>query len=197
MRVGGGTAMMPARLRPAGGLRARRIDRRARAERARAADAGDRHRSRQPQFRRRRAHAPTRIETLATGLAAVRRDLEGARFIRIGAQRRKIRSSSPAAPQAVAVAVASDGTGTNEGEGLVLIEARYEEGRGVLVRSSARLAAGNDGVRRRQVRQPRRPAVGSLELSVLLRRRCRRERSAGAANGRRRTACLPPFASRF
>src|SRR5205085_94472 len=34
---------------------------------------------------------------------------------------------------------------TTEGEGVVLIEARYEEGRGVLMRSSARLLPGTKG----------------------------------------------------
>ena len=90
------------------------------------------------------ARTANAIETLATSLAAVRRDLEDARFIRIGANAEDPLLFSGTA-QAVAVAVADDGTGINDGEALLLIEARYEEGRGVLIRSSARLRPGTSG----------------------------------------------------
>lgn len=84
------------------------------------------------------ARRVTTMETLMTGLSAVRRDLEGARFIRIG-----VRPEDPilfsGSAQRVAVAVADDGTGLGNGESLVLIQARYDEGRGALVRSSARM----------------------------------------------------------
>ena len=84
------------------------------------------------------------LETLATGFAAVRRDLEDARFIRIGANAEDPILFS-GGPQAVAIAVADDGISTTEGEALVLIEARYEDGRGVLMRSSAPLLPGTKG----------------------------------------------------
>lgn len=90
------------------------------------------------------ARRATIMETLATGLSAVRRDLEGARYIRTSAR--------PEAPvlfsgtaQSVAVAVGDDGSGLGRGESLVLIQARYSEGRGVLVRSSAQLLPGTTG----------------------------------------------------
>jgi type II secretory pathway component PulJ len=84
------------------------------------------------------ARRVTIMETLMTGLSAVRRDLEGARYIRIG-----VRPEDPilfsGSAQRVAVAVADDGTGLGNGESLVLIQARYDEGSGALVRSSARM----------------------------------------------------------
>ncbi len=90
------------------------------------------------------ARSANTIEMLATGLAAVRRDLEGARFIRIGANPKDAVLFSGAA-QSVALAVADDGTGAHEGEGLVLIETRASEGRNALVRSSAALIPGTKG----------------------------------------------------
>lgn len=90
------------------------------------------------------ARSANAIETLATGLAAIRRDLEGARFIRVGAAPEDPVLFSGKA-QAVAVAVADDRSGVAVGESLVLIAARYEGGRGVLVRSSARLLPGTSG----------------------------------------------------
>jgi general secretion pathway protein J len=90
------------------------------------------------------ARSANTLETIATGFAAVRRDLAGARFIRIGANAEDPILFS-GSPQAVAIAVADDGISTTEGEGLVLLEARYEEGRGVLMRSSARLMPGTRG----------------------------------------------------
>lgn len=82
------------------------------------------------------------VETLATGLAAVRRDLEDARFLRLGPQ-----PDDPVlfsgSPQAVALVVGNDGAGG--GESLVLIEARYEGGIGSLVRSSAGWQPGTTG----------------------------------------------------
>ena len=84
------------------------------------------------------------IETLMTGLGAARRDLQGARFIRVGSQAEDPVLFSGSS-KAVAIAVADDNTGLNHGESLVLIEARYEEGRGFLVRSSARLLPGTRG----------------------------------------------------
>ncbi|HEX9905385.1 MAG TPA: hypothetical protein VGA77_10515 [Propylenella sp.] len=82
------------------------------------------------------------VEILATGLTALRRDLEDARHVRI---------DSPASPppllfsgsaQALGLVTAGDGTGPDDRESLVWIEARYEEGRGVLVRSTARVQPG-------------------------------------------------------
>lgn len=84
------------------------------------------------------------IETLTTGLAAIRRDLEGARFIRIGTRQEDPILFSGTA-QAVAVAVGDDGTGLADGESLILIETRYGEGTGTLVRSSSRLLPGTTG----------------------------------------------------
>ncbi|MGH6926256.1 MAG: hypothetical protein ACRED5_21215 [Propylenella sp.] len=78
------------------------------------------------------------LETLATGLAAIRRDLEGTLFIQS--------SGEPESPpifsgdqDSVGVAVASDGTGRGHGESLLRIETRYEDGEGALIRSSAPL----------------------------------------------------------
>ena len=90
------------------------------------------------------ARSANAVETLTMGLAAVRRDLEGARFIRIGAEPENPVLFSGGA-QAVAAAIADDGTGSNDGESLILIEARYDGGRGALVRSSARLLPGTTG----------------------------------------------------
>lgn len=90
------------------------------------------------------ARRANNIETLTTGLAAVRRDLEGARFIRIGTRPEDAILFSGGA-QAVAVAVGDDNTGLADGESLVLIESRYGEGTGALVRSSARLLPGTTG----------------------------------------------------
>lgn len=90
------------------------------------------------------ARSANAIETLTMGLGAVRRDLQGAQFIRVGASEEDPILFS-GAPQAVAIAVENDGTGTNDGEALVLIEARYEDGRGVLIRSSAKLRPGASG----------------------------------------------------
>jgi hypothetical protein len=84
------------------------------------------------------------IETLMTGLGAVRRDLQDARYIRVGPRAEDPVLFSGSA-KAVAVAVADDNTGLGHGESLVLIESRYENGRGVLVRSSARLLPGTLG----------------------------------------------------
>jgi hypothetical protein len=84
------------------------------------------------------------IETLMTGLGAVRRDLQGARFIRVGSRNEDPVLFSGSA-KAVAVAVGDDGTGLGHGESLVLIEARDEDARGSLVRSSARLLPGTTG----------------------------------------------------
>ena len=84
------------------------------------------------------------IETLVMGFAALRRDLEAARFIRIGAQPEDPILFS-GGPNAIALAVANDGTGSNAGEGLVLIETRQQNGRSVLLRSSAPLEPGATG----------------------------------------------------
>jgi general secretion pathway protein J len=75
------------------------------------------------------------VEMLTTGLAAVRRDLEETLFLRSGPEPEDPLLFSGQAGS-VALARADDGSG-NTGEGLVLIEARYEAGRGVLVRSAA------------------------------------------------------------
>jgi hypothetical protein len=90
------------------------------------------------------ARTANAIETLATGLAAIRRDLAGAHFIRIGPKPEDAVLFSGGA-QAVALAVADDGTRARDGESLILIEARYEGGLGVLVRSSAPMRPGTRG----------------------------------------------------
>jgi general secretion pathway protein J len=84
------------------------------------------------------------IETLMTGLGAARRDLEGTRFVRTGSKAEDPVLFSGSS-SAVAIAVGDDDTGLGHGESLVLIEARYENDRGVLVRSSARLLPGTRG----------------------------------------------------
>jgi type II secretory pathway component PulJ len=84
------------------------------------------------------ARRSTIMETLMTGLAAVRNDLEGARFIRIGEKEEDPILFSGSA-QRVAVAVADDRTGLGNGESLVLIQTRYDDGQGALVRSSAKM----------------------------------------------------------
>lgn len=84
------------------------------------------------------ARRVTIMETLMTGLSAVRRDLEGARFIRTG-EKKDDPILFSGTPQRVALAVADDGTGLGRGESLVLIQARYDNGTGALVRSSARM----------------------------------------------------------
>jgi general secretion pathway protein J len=84
------------------------------------------------------ARRATIMETLMMGLSAVRRDLEGARHIRIGEKKDDAVLFS-GGPQRVAVAVGDDGTGLGHGESLVLIEVRSDGGRNALVRSSARM----------------------------------------------------------
>jgi general secretion pathway protein J len=84
------------------------------------------------------------IEGLMTGLAAVRRDLEGARFIRTGEKPESPVLFSGSAG-AVALAVGDDRTDLDHGESLVLFETRVENGRNSLVRSSARLLPGTRG----------------------------------------------------
>lgn len=82
------------------------------------------------------------IEAFATGLAAVRRDLERAEFLRVGPEPTDAVLFS-GSEQAVALLASDDGTGS--GESLILIEARYENGIGSLVRSSARWLPGQNG----------------------------------------------------
>jgi general secretion pathway protein J len=90
------------------------------------------------------ARTANALETLAVGFKAVRRDFEGVRFIRIGTDAKDPILFS-GAPQAVALVVADDGSGKNEGESLVLIEARFANGIGTLIRSSAQLQPGAKG----------------------------------------------------
>jgi len=90
------------------------------------------------------ARTANALETVAVGFKAVRRDLEGVRFIRIGTFAKDPILFS-GAPQAVALVVADDGSGKSEGESLVLIEARYANGIGTLIRSSAQLQPGAKG----------------------------------------------------
>jgi type II secretory pathway pseudopilin PulG len=77
------------------------------------------------------------VEGLATGLSALRRDLSGARFTRGGG-----RPTDPllfeGSPRSLAFA-ASGGSSEGQSDDLVRIETRFEEGRGLLMRSSARL----------------------------------------------------------
>jgi len=81
------------------------------------------------------------LEMLATGLAAVRRDLEGALYAQPGAG-----TSSPVLfigqTDGVGFVAAGDGSARDEGERLIWIETRYQDGEGALVRSSARYAPG-------------------------------------------------------
>lgn len=84
------------------------------------------------------------IEGLMTGLAAVRHDLEGARFIRVGAKPESPVLFSGSAG-AVAFAVGDDRTDLDHGESVVLFETRSESGRNSLVRSSAQLLPGTTG----------------------------------------------------
>ena len=78
------------------------------------------------------------LEALATGLAAVRRDLEGALDIRnYGNAETGILFSG--APDSLGAVVGSDRTGRRNGDSLIWIETRYENGKGALVRSSAPL----------------------------------------------------------
>src|SRR6202008_2001560 len=72
-------------------------------------------------------------------------DLEGARHVRIG-EKKEDAGLFSGGPQRVAVVVPDDGTGVGEGESLILIQTRYEnDGRGALVRSSARMLPGTRG----------------------------------------------------
>ena len=83
----------------------------------------------------RRANA---VEGLSTGLAALRRDLSGALFTRGGGT-----PEDPllfdGGPRAVTLAVGAGG-GEGQVDSLVRVETRYQDGRGLLVRSSARLS---------------------------------------------------------
>jgi len=90
------------------------------------------------------ARTANTLETLAVGFKAVRRDLEGVRFIRIGTFAKDPILFS-GTPLAVALVLADDGSGKNEGESLVLIEARFSNGVGTLIRSSAQLQPGAKG----------------------------------------------------
>jgi len=82
------------------------------------------------------ARSANGIETLAMGFRAVRRDVENFRFIRAG-EKTEDPILFSGSSQAVALAVADDAIRTTAGESLVLIESRYENGRGFLIRSSA------------------------------------------------------------
>jgi general secretion pathway protein J len=78
------------------------------------------------------------VEAVATGLAAVRRDLAGALFLRAGPE-----PDSPVllegTANAIGFAVAKDRTDLGYSGSLIRIEAQYGDGRGTLLRSSARL----------------------------------------------------------
>jgi general secretion pathway protein J len=83
----------------------------------------------------RRAH---QVETLATGFAAMKRDLSGVMFVRGG--------SGPKAPilfqgtaGTLGFVVERDRPDLGYSNSLIWVAARYEEGRGMLERSSARL----------------------------------------------------------
>jgi general secretion pathway protein J len=83
----------------------------------------------------RRAHE---VEALATGFAAIKRDVSGATFMRSGTS-----SKAPILFQGTASAlgfvVERDRPDLGYSNSLIWIEARYENGRGTLERSSARL----------------------------------------------------------
>ncbi len=80
------------------------------------------------------------LEMLATGLAAIRADLESALFVPVSDDRNSPPLFSGGA-DSVGLALASDGS-RRDGESLIWIEARYGDGEGVLVRSSAPLLPG-------------------------------------------------------
>lgn len=84
------------------------------------------------------------LETLATALAAVRRDLEGALYVPS--------SPEPESPilfsgnsDSVGVVVETDRSGRGLGESLISIETRYGGQTGALIRSSAPLVPGTSG----------------------------------------------------
>jgi hypothetical protein len=88
----------------------------------------------------RRANA---VEGLSTGLAALRRDIAAASFIRAGPEPR-----SPilfnGGPRSLSLAIAGEASGAPAAS-LVRIESRYEGGRGLLVRSDAPLGLSGGG----------------------------------------------------
>jgi general secretion pathway protein J len=84
------------------------------------------------------------LETLTTGLAAVRRDLEGALFVRSSLEPEAAVVFSGAS-DSVGLVVGSDRSGRGGGESLIVIEARYGGHTGALVRSSAQFLPGMSG----------------------------------------------------
>ncbi len=77
------------------------------------------------------------LETLTTGLAALRRDLEGTLHVQAsGAAAALIFFGEP---DALGIAVESDRSGRDNGQSLLHIETRYKDGQGALIRSSAPL----------------------------------------------------------
>jgi general secretion pathway protein J len=83
------------------------------------------------------------IEAVATGLSAVRRDLGKVRNVRAGSKADGTLLFQGNA-ETIRVAVGDDGSDLG-GEAMLQIDADYETGRGVLVRSSAPLLPGSDG----------------------------------------------------
>lgn len=83
------------------------------------------------------------VEGLATGLAALRRDVAGASFTR-GGEGPEGLILFEGGPRTLSLARSGDGSGAR-GPSLVRIEARYEQGRGLLVRSEAPLGLMNTG----------------------------------------------------
>ena len=84
------------------------------------------------------------LETLSTGFAALRRDIESAQHVRVG---------PPAAqslmfvgrPDAVGIVVAEEGDDDSTSDSMLWIEAEYEDERGVLRRSSSPLLPETQG----------------------------------------------------
>jgi hypothetical protein len=76
------------------------------------------------------------LETLATGFAALRRDIETARLVEVGEGDEK-RVLFYGAPRELALVVAEDPYDPDDRDSFVRIRAQYEGDRGVLSRSSA------------------------------------------------------------
>ena len=84
------------------------------------------------------------LETLTTGFAALRRDLEAARHIRVGPQEAQSLMFVGRA-DAVGIVVTEEGNEGTADDAILWIEAEYEDERGLLRRSSARLLPETQG----------------------------------------------------
>jgi len=85
------------------------------------------------------------LEMLATGLAAVRRDLEGALYVQDSGGAESSLVLFTGRSDAVGAVVQSDRSGRGNRESLIWIETRYEDGQGALIRSSAPLLPETSG----------------------------------------------------